>query len=769
MKTTFSCAATTTCLDNFGSGAYAHDYPMSTLVIVESPTKAKTIAKFLGRGYHVLSSFGHIRDLPKSKIGVDVEHNFEPSYLVPRDKSKTVKELKAAAKKAKTILFATDEDREGEAISWHLAQVLNIDPAVGQRITFHEITKHAIEHAIEHPRAIDLHLVDAQQARRVLDRLVGYKLSPFLWHKVARGLSAGRVQSVAVRLIAEREREILAFVPQEFWSIDATMQAKQGDAFPAALVAIAGKKLDKFAIPNGDDAKKIVTALTGAKYTVSSVETKDKKRSPLAPYTTSTLQQDANNRIGMSAKETMRVAQQLYEGIETTDGHVGLITYMRTDSTSLSEKFLGEAHAYIESAYGKEYGVVESRVFKTKSKGAQEAHEAIRPTDVRRTPESMKSQLQPRAFKLYQLIWQRALATQMAEASVAGTTIDITTTTDQEYTFRSTGSRVTFDGFLRVYSTASKDVILPKVAEGESVQCTTLAPAQHFTEPPARYSDATLVKSMEERGIGRPSTYAPTIATIEARQYVIRDEHKRLQPTDIGLLVNDLLVEHFPTIIDFDFTAEMETRLDDIAEGTKEYAPVLREFYEPFAALLKEKEEMLTKKEITEEKIDRKCPKCEKDLVIKTGRFGRFIACTGYPECSFTEPINKEEKEAQEAVTGEVCELCSKPMVLKRGRFGSFLGCSGYPDCKGIKRIEKKTGVTCPKCTTGEIVEKKSKRGKNFYACNRYPDCDFALWSKPTGEKCPTCSSLLILGAKKSVKCSSATCSFTKDAEEIED
>ncbi len=737
---------------------------MSSLVIVESPTKAKTIAKFLGRGYHVVSSFGHIRDLPKSKIGVDVEHDFAPQYLVPRDKSKTVKELKAAAKKSKTIYFATDEDREGEAISWHLAQLLDIDPKEGQRITFHEITKHAIEQALEHPRAIDLHLVDAQQARRVLDRLVGYKLSPFLWHKVARGLSAGRVQSVAVRLVAEREREILAFVPQEFWSIDASMQAGQGDAFPAALVAIAGKKLDKFAITKAEDAHKISTALTGATYTVSSVETKEKKRSPLAPYTTSTLQQDANNRIGMSAKETMRVAQQLYEGIETNDGHVGLITYMRTDSTSLSEKFLGEAHDFIASAYGKEYGVKESRVFKTKSKGAQEAHEAIRPTDVRRTPESMKSQLQPRAFKLYQLIWQRAVATQMADATVAGTTIDITTTTDTEYTFRSTGSRVVFDGYLRVYSTASKDVILPKVVEGEPVRCLSITPAQHFTEPPARYSDATLVKAMEERGIGRPSTYAPTIATIEARQYVTRDEHKRLQPSDIGLLVNDLLVEHFPTIVDFDFTAAMETKLDDIAEGTKEYAPVLREFYEPFAALLKEKEAVLTKKEVTEEKIDRQCPKCSKDLVIKTGRFGRFIACTGYPECSFTEPMNKEEKEAQAQVTGEVCELCGKPMVLKRGRFGSFLGCSGYPECKGIKKIEKKTGVTCPKCTTGEIVEKKSKRGKNFFACNRYPDCDFALWSKPTGEKCPTCNSLLVLGPKGTIKCSGEKCSFTKEA-----
>lgn len=745
---------------------------MASLVIVESPTKAKTIAKFLGKDFRVESSFGHIRDLPKSALGVDVEHDFTPKYVIPKDKQKTTTALKAAAKKADEIYFATDEDREGEAISWHLAHILDVDPAQSKRITFHEITKDALEAALQRPRTIDLHLVDAQQARRILDRLVGYKLSPFLWKKVARGLSAGRVQSVAVRLITEREREIQAFVAQEYWSIEALFDTAQQETFAGALTAIDGKKLDKLAIKNKEEADAIHLALTSATYTVASVEKTEKSRSPQPPYTTSTLQQDANNRLGFSAKETMRLAQQLYEGVELgSDGHTGLITYMRTDSLNLSQKFLTEAVAYIHSAYGERYGVSAPRVFKNKSKGAQEAHEAIRPTDVQRTPELMKSHITPRQHRLYDLIWRRAVATQMAPARMAQTTIDIENmkgSADKTYAFRTTGSTILFDGYLKVYGTAAKEVILPEVKQGDAITCSELTPKQHFTEPPARYTDAKLVKALEELGIGRPSTYAPTIATIEDRRYVERLEDKRLKPTDIGMLVNDLLVEHFSNIVDYNFTAQMEANLDEIAEGTKEVTPVLRDFYEPFEKNLQEKEQELSKKEVTQEAIDRTCPKCEKPLVIKTGRFGRFIACTGYPECKFTEPFDTKEKEqvqeAQAEAAQEPCEKCGKPMTVKRGRFGPFLGCSGYPECKSIKAIEKKTGVKCPKCDEGEIVEKRSKRGKNFYGCNRYPNCDFALWSKPTGEACPQCKSLLVYGAKGTVRCSSKECGFVKEA-----
>lgn len=745
---------------------------MAALVIVESPTKAKTISKFLGARFKVESSFGHIRDLPKSKLGVDVENDFEPTYVVPKEKQKLVTALKTAAAKADKIYFATDEDREGEAISWHLAKQLAIDPTEAKRITFHEITKSAIDHALENPRTIDIHLVDAQQARRVLDRLVGYKLSPLLWKKVARGLSAGRVQSVAVRLTVEREREILAFVPQEYWSIDALFTTSKDEQIEASLHAVDGKKLDKLAIQNKDAAEAIEKDLASATYHIGSVKTQEKKRRPSPPYTTSTLQQDANNRLGFSSKETMRLAQQLYEGVELgNEGSVGLITYMRTDSLNLSSKFIAEAQQAINELFGKQYAEEKVRVFTKKSKGAQEAHEAIRPADPSRTPESIKTHLAPRQFKLYELIWRRAIATQMADARIAQTTIDIDNTNPQEhsYTFRATGAQILFDGFLRVYPNMAKELILPAVTEKETVACTSLTPKQHFTEPPARYSDATLVKALEERGIGRPSTYAPTIATIEARSYVHRDENKRLQPTDIAMLVNDLLVEHFSEIVDYDFTAEMEADLDAIAEGKKKYAPVLQAFYTPFEKKLKEKEAILSKKEVTEEATDQVCPKCSKPMIIKTGRFGRFIACTGYPECKHTEPFDKEEKKMEEAVSGEKCEKCGKDMVMKRGRFGPFLGCSGYPDCKGIKAIEKKTGVTCPKCNQGEITEKRSKRGRNFYGCNRYPECDFALWSKPTGEKCPDCSSLLVFGAKGAMRCSNKECSYQRVAEEKED
>lgn len=736
---------------------------MKTLVIVESPAKAKTIAKFLGRGFSVESSFGHIRDLPKSKMGIDIANGtFLPTYIIPKEKSVQVKKLKDQAKKADRIIFASDEDREGEAIAWHLAEVLGVEPTKADRIVFHEITKSAIEKALEHPRHIDQKLVDAQQARRVLDRLVGYELSPFLWKKVVRGLSAGRVQSVAVRLVVEREREITAFKPEEYWSITGLFSLGQSSDIPANLVAVAGKKLSKLSLTTEAEALEIYTGAKAASYQVTDVSQKEASRVPPPPFTTSTLQQVANQRLGYSAKQIMRLAQQLYEGVAIgTEGSVGLITYMRTDSLNLSEKFTTDANAFVHQEFGKEFSLDKPRSYTTKSKGAQEAHEAIRPTEAMRTPESVQAYLDPQQLKLYTLIWQRAVATQMAAAKLNRATIEMT---GGEYVFRATGQTVVFPGWLKLYPDMGKETLLPEVKINEPATLQDLTKEQHFTEPPARYSDATLVKALEEFGIGRPSTYAPTIATIEDRGYVTRDEHKRFAPTDIALVVNDLLVEHFSEIVDYQFTAKMEENLDEIAVGTKDWQPIIATFYAPFHANLLAKTDSLVKKDIVEEATDETCPKCSKPMVIKIGRFGKFLACSDYPECKTTKPIPGSAEEAEQAanVTTEVCEKCGKPMVMKRGRFGSFLGCSGYPDCKNIKKVEQKTGVTCSLCGEGEFVAKKGKRGI-FYGCNRYPDCKNILPTKPTGEMCPTCGNPLIFAAKGMVKCSAKGCDFKKE------
>lgn len=742
------------------------------LVIVESPTKAKTITRFLGKGFTVLSSFGHVRDLPKSKMGVDIDHDFAPQYLVPKDKQKTVTELKKAAAKADTIYFATDEDREGEAISWHLVEILEPKKSQIKRVTFHEITNEAIQEAIEHPRTLDMHMVDAQQARRVLDRLVGYELSPFLWKKVVKGLSAGRVQSVAVRLVVERERDIQAFKAREYWTIEAKFQKGAEPSFAARLNSVDRKTLDKFALEDEKSARAIVDALKNQHFAVTNVQTREVRKAPPAPFTTSTMQQDANRRLGFSPAQTMRLAQQLYEGVELgSEGSVGLITYMRTDSLNLADKFLKEAHEHLLSAYGKEYALAEPRKFKTKSKGAQEAHEAIRPSEASRTPESIAQYLDPRQLKLYELIWRRAMASQMPEAVIAATSVDISAA-DAKHTFRATGASVTFDGFLKVMPNGVAENMLPKLENGDAVKAESIDPLQHFTEPPARYSEAGLIKKLEEYGIGRPSTYAPTIATIIDRGYVEREE-RRLKPTEIAFLVNDLLVEHFPEVVDFQFTAKMEQELDEIAEGTKEWVPVVRNFYTPFKKHLEEKEQEVDKKKLTEEASDVICDKCGKPMVIKMGRFGKFLACTGYPECKSTKPLAADGKTAAAPeTTDEVCEKCGKPMVFKRGRYGTFLGCSGYPECKNIKRIDKKTGVTCPQCGKGDIVEKRSRGGRTFYSCNRYPDCKFALWSKPIpgkdgkGEKCPDTGDLLVYGKNGTVVCSNRSCKYTRQAEE---
>jgi DNA topoisomerase-1 len=734
------------------------------LVIVESPAKAKTISRFLGKNYTVLSSYGHVRDLPKSKLGVDVEHDFEPKYIVPRDKAKNVKPLKEAAKKADRILFATDEDREGEAISWHLAEILNVEPEKLERITFHEITKRAIDEALKHPRPLDLNRVNAQQARRILDRLVGYELSPFLWRKVQKGLSAGRVQSVAVRLVVERERERDAFKPEEYWSVEALL-SKDGVEFPSKLHARAGKKLDKLAIGSEAEAKAILDELTGAQYAVGEVTKKTVRRSPPPPFTTSTLQQDANNKLGLTARDTMRIAQQLYEGVDIPgEGSVALITYMRTDSVNLSDLFISEAREFIDTNFGGSYQLPEPRRFKTKSKGAQEAHEAIRPTDVRRTPDSLKDHLERNLWRVYDLVWRRAVGTQLPEAVFDATTVDVNAAS---CVFRATGSTITFDGYLKVYEEKRKETVLPPLAAGDPLALVKLEHKQHFTEPPPRYSDATLVKALEEHGIGRPSTYAPTIATVIDRGYVERDDAKRLKPGQIAYTVNDILVEHFPSIVDLEFTAKMEEKLDDVAEGKEAWVPVLRAFYDPFHANLVEKERTVESKKPEDVATDIVCEKCGKPMVIKHGRFGAFLACTGYPECRNTKQIKEGAEGAQPEVetTNEVCPTCGAPMVVKRGRFGPFLSCSRYPECKTIKRIEKTLGIPCPKCGQGEIVEKRSKRGKNFFGCNRYPDCDFAVWSKPTGEKCPKCGSLLVYAAKGAIRCSSKECGYERSPE----
>lgn len=594
-----------------------------TLVIVESPTKAKTISKFLGSAYTVESSLGHLRDLPKSKMGVDIEGGtFEPQYTIPKEKTKHVKKLKDLAKKSDAVIFATDEDREGEAISWHLTQILDIDPEKAKRIVFHEITKHAIDEAIAHPRHINQKLVDAQQTRRILDRLVGYELSPLLWKKVARGLSAGRVQSVAVRLTVEREREIQAFKPEEYWTLSALFNKEKHD-FVGKLHAVDAKKLDKFDLNNETSVNEILTDLEGATYTVSEITKKEAKRNPPPPFRTSTLQQQANQKCGYSSRQTMRLAQQLSEGIQLgSEGQVGLITYMRTDSTNLSDKFIKETQDFLTSEYGDKYTLDEARTYKSKAKRAQEAHEAIRPTDPARTPESIEAYLDPQQYKVYSLIWKRAVATQMQAARLNRTSIDILA---KKYTFRATGQTMIFDGWLKLYPEAVREEMLPELSEKEVIDCKELTPEQHFTQPPARYSDATLVKALEEHGIGRPSTFAPTIATIEARNYVERTEDKRLKPMDIAMVVTDMLVEHFPNIVGYEFTAQMEDNLDDIAEGKKDWQPIISTFYHPFHETIENKTENLDKQEVTQMRELGIDEKTGKPVSARIGRFGPYV------------------------------------------------------------------------------------------------------------------------------------------------
>lgn len=729
----------------------------SQLVIVESPAKAKTIAHFLGKEYIVKASMGHIRDLPKSKMGIDIENNFEPTYLISPEKKKVIQELKKHVSPDTTLYIATDEDREGEAIGWHLVQALKINPKKQpiKRIVFHEITEDAIKEALKNPRTIDKDLVDAQQARRVLDRLVGYELSPLLWKKIRYGLSAGRVQSVAVRLIVEREREIRAFIPVEYWSITAQLLADK-EMFEAQLSKFQGKEIK---INNQKEADKILKDLENAIYTVTAIEEKEVKRRPAPPFTTSTLQQEASRKLGFSVKKTMMIAQQLYEGVHYGKGTAGLITYMRTDSANLSEVALKQMQQFINKEFGKEYGLKTPRKYSSR-KGAQEAHEAIRPVNINIKPEDVKSYLEKDQYRLYELIWKRALACQMAEAKLNAVGVDITPSVkgkDLEYKFRATGQTITFPGFLRIYvedydnpeeALSHQEKLLPPLKKGQTLDLKELLPAQHFTKPPARYTEASLVKKLESEGIGRPSTYAPTITTIMTRGY-IEKENKQLKPTDLAEVVTDVLVEHFPDIVDYKFTAEMEESLDLIAEGKKEWVPLMRSFYNPFHKVITEKENTLKRSDIVNlETTDEICEKCGAPMIIKLGRYGKFLSCSNYPTCKNAKPLKEEgstenpdgnnggngENNNQPAET-KVCTECGKQMEIKRSRFGTFWGCSGYPDCKHIEKMEKSTGITCPECKEGELVQRRTRKGgRIFWGCNKYPKCSYATWTKPGEE-----------------------------------
>ncbi|SHK65599.1 type I DNA topoisomerase [Desulforamulus aeronauticus] len=665
-----------------------------TLVIVESPAKAKSIGKYLGKNFTVKASMGHVRDLPKSQFGVDVENNFSPKYIAIRGKGDIIKDLRSAVKKVDRVLLASDPDREGEAIAWHLTKLLDIDEHTPCRIEFNEITKNAIQQAVKQPRPIDVDRVNAQQTRRILDRLVGYNLSPLLWRKVKKGLSAGRVQSVAVRLICDREEEIQAFIPEEYWSLTAKFSKSGKSSFEAKLHKYKNKKLE---ISSKEAMDQILADLKDISYRVQTITRKEKLRNPAAPFTTSSLQQEASRKLNFTSRKTMVVAQQLYEGIELgKQGPMGLVTYIRTDSTRVSETAMDEAKSFILDRFGPAYVPKQPRQTVAKGK-VQDAHEAIRPTSVNLDPESVKQYVTNDQFKLYKLIWSRFVASQMASAIIDTTSMDIAA---GEYTFRASGSIVKFPGFMQVYiegndeGTKDEEKLLPELAEGDKVDLKLLTPKQHFTQPPPRYTDATLVKVLEEKGIGRPSTYAPIVETIQKRGYVVR-ESKQFYPTELGMIVIELLKNHFPDIINIEFTADMEEKLDQIAEGDQEWAGILKNFYHPFKDTLEKAEDIIGKVKVADE------------------------------------------------VSEEICEQCGKNMVIKLGRFGKFLACPGFPDCRNTKPLLEPTGVGCPKCE-GEMVLRRSKKGRKFYGCSKYPECQFVTWDTPTQEKCPHCGFMMV-------------------------
>ncbi len=716
------------------------------LVIVESPAKARTIGKYLGPGYEVRASNGHVRDLPKSKLGVDVEDGFAPSYVLIKGKGNIVKDLKASARRAAVIYLAPDPDREGEAIAWHLAETLGEDPSKLRRLAFYEITKRGIEEALTKPRDIDMAKVQAQQARRVLDRLVGYKVSPYLWKTVRYGLSAGRVQSVALRLICERENDIRAFTPQEYWTIDVDLETPSGDLFRARVQKKNGEKL---VLTNEAGSRAEVVELEKERFAVASLRTQEKKRNPGAPFITSTLQQDAFRRHRFSAQKTMVLAQQLYEGIDLgAEGATGLITYMRTDSTRVSPDAIAEVRNYIQHTFGAPYLPEEPRLYRSRET-SQDAHEAVRPTAVSRTPASLRSHLEPDQFKLYELVWQRFVSSQMNPALVLTTTAEITA---GAFLLRASGSRIKFDGFARAYATALIEDTeegkskLPALAAGDALASKGVLPEQHFTEPPPHYTEATLVKTLEEKGIGRPSTYATIVGTILTRDYVTRDRGK-LVPTELGMTVWKILAMAFSDVFDVAFTARLEGRLDHVEMGKDPWIDVVTEFYKPFEKDLAAAE--LTQAEVKAslaEETDKECPKCGSKMVKKFGRNGPFLACPKYPECKTTMPLDDEVPVEAPNVP---CPTCGGVMRVRTGRFGKFLACASYPDCKGTRPFTLQ--IACPECGKGELVERRTKRGKNFFGCSAYPACTFGLWDRPIKQPCPACNySILVQKSTKS-------------------
>ncbi|MBQ7821580.1 MAG: type I DNA topoisomerase [Clostridia bacterium] len=748
---------------------------MANLLIVESPSKVSTIKSYLGSGYKVLASKGHVRDLPKSTLGVDIDNDFEPKYINIRGKGDLIKELKKEAKSAGKVFLATDPDREGEAISWHLVKALDIPAEKIKRVTFNELTKTAIKAAIKNPRDIDMDIVNAQQARRILDRIVGYKLSPYLWKRVKSGLSAGRVQSVATRIIVEREDEIREFIPKEYWTIEAELKSGSG----AVVAKFYGKGSEKTELVSEGETMAIVRELDGKEFTVKSVKKAVRQKNPAPPFTTSTMQQEASRKLGFQSQRIMKVAQELYEGINLGSEHGGvhgLITYMRTDSLRVSDEAAEAAREYITSKFGGEYYPSARRVYKTKA-NAQDAHEAIRPSDIALEPDMIKSRLTNDQYKLYKLIWSRFLASQMASAVIDTINADITAA---GFTFHTSGYSIKFPGYKSLYedsdddngSDGDKKTQLPKLTEGEVLSASAILPEQHFTEPPPRYNEASLIKFLEEKGIGRPSTYTPIITTIIARGYVKR-ESKSFVPTQLGEITTRLMVAKFPNIVDYRFTANMEDQLDAIESGDDTLLSVLREFYGDFAESLESalSDTDSESYEMPVEKTDMVCDKCGSIMVVKEGRFGKFAACPNYPGCKNTKPLNsnqdekkEEEKPVQES--GEKCEKCGSNMVVRSGRYGSFLACANYPSCKNTKQITKDIGVACPKCGA-RVIQKHGRNKSVFYSCERYPDCDFSSWDMPAGENCPDCGAPLFIKKGKNLACcKSEGCGFKKEIEE---
>ena len=759
------------------------------LVIVESPAKARTLQKYLGRDFQVKASVGHIMDLPKSRLGVNIEKDFEPEYQVLHGKKKIISELKQAAKGKENIYLAPDPDREGEAIAWHIAENLGQRKNV-HRVLFNEITKRSVQEAVRNPQQLDRNLYEAQQTRRILDRLVGYQISPLLWKKVRRGLSAGRVQSVAVRIICEREREIQAFTPTEYWSITARLEGQQPPAFSARLFRVGDNRLDpeKFRIADAAAAHALVDRLRTATWVVARVERKERRRFPTPPFITSRLQQEASRKLGYAPSRTMRIAQRLYEGVELGEqGAVGLITYMRTDSTRIAPEALQQVRGFIAERFGKDY-LPEQAVAYPSKKGAQDAHEAIRPTSMDNPPDAVARFLGKEELALYTLIWNRFVASQMVPAVFDQTTVDIHAA---DTVFRATGQIMKFDGFIRVYTEGRDDERkedeeddeaerqLPVLTEGGPLRLHELLPEQHFTQPPPRFSQATLIKELEEKGIGRPSTYATIMATILSKEYVSEDKSRRLRPTELGFLITDLLVDAFPDILNVEFTAGMEDELDKIEEGKEKWLAAMRRFYDPFKRDLEHAEERMRDVKRHGQPTDIACPVCGANMVIKWGRGGEFLACPNYPECKSTRNFTRDAEGnisvVETEVVDEKCEVCGRPMQVRFGRYGKFLGCSGYPECKTVRSLVRPvpTGVHCPDCESGEIMEKRSRTGRTFFSCNRYPQCKFATWERPVPEPCPECNAPFVV--EKTTKrygtvrrCLSEGCKYQETVAEAE-